>query len=357
MKLKIFTLFFFSAIIALGLSCRKAELLQPEPAKIIQLTVTGASDVALEYLYKDSIIATPPVGGINVKTLLAVKDQNAIFKVRKKGTSEILLTKTITAVPFDQNISFFYDGTKVYNNAISLVVKGFALSGEIEFLLDGKLLSSGTSIINNTFFILIDKGTTREITIRKKGTTEILFTKTIESEIARQNIDFFFDGTKIANNVKLTPPANPANMTISAKFETIFAPQFKNVDVDIVFYTKPTSATITTAGTKVIPELRLTLPKDGSFNSIELPPLPGPNYIYSFDIFEAGTNNVPYNTTASPFVNAAFPFKQNEGRYGSISFEANTSKLFIIKDTKNLGATTRSTYFSGAITDLSQYFK
>ncbi|MDQ0640318.1 hypothetical protein QF042_003883 [Pedobacter sp. W3I1] len=157
MKLKTFALFFFSAIITLGLSCRKAELLQPEPAKIIQLTVTGTSDVALENLYKDSIIATPPVGGINIKTFLSVKDQNATLKVRKQGTSEILLTKTITTVPFDQNISFFYDGTKVYNNAISLVVKGFALSSEIEFLLDGKLLSSGTSTINNTFFILIDK--------------------------------------------------------------------------------------------------------------------------------------------------------------------------------------------------------
>lgn len=357
MKLKIFTIFFFSALIALSLSCRKAELLQPEQPKVIQLSITGASDVALEYLYKDSIIATPPVGSINVKTLLSVKDQSAILKVRKKGSTEILLTKTITAVPFDQNISLFYDGTKIYNSAISLVVKGFVVSGEIEFLLDGNLLSSGTSIVNNTFFILIDKGTTREVTIRKKGTTEILFTKTIQSEIARQNIDFFFDGTKIADNVKLTPPANPANMMISAKFETIFAPQFKNVDVDIVFYTKPTSAAITTAGTKVTPELRLTLKKDGSFNSIELPPLPGANYIYSFDVFEAGTNNVPYTTTASPFVNAAFPFKQNEGRYGSISFEANSSKLFIIKDTKNLAGATKSTYFSGAITDLSQYFK
>ncbi len=357
MKLKFFTLFFFSAVVTLSLSCRKAELLQPDPAKIIQLNITGASDVALEYLYKDSIIATPPVGSINVKTLLSVKGENATLKVRKKGTSEILLTKTITAIPFDQNISLFYDGTKIYNSAISLIVKGFALSGEIEFLLDGKLLSSGTSIINSNFFILIDKGTSREITIRKKGTTEILFTKTIESEIARQNIDFFFDGTKITNNVKLTPPANPANMMISAKFETIFAPQFKNVDVDIVFYTKPKSATITTAGTKVTPELRLTLKKDGSFNSIELPALPGPDYIYSFDVFESGTNNVPYTTTASPFVNAAFPFKQNEGRYGAINFEANASKLFIIKDTKNLASTTRSTYFSGAITDLSEYFR
>ena len=360
MKLKIFTLFFFSAIIALGLSCRKAELLQPEPAKIIQLTVTGASDVALEYLYKDSIIATPPIGGINIKTLLSVKDQNATLKVRKKGTSEILLTKTITAVPFDQNINIFYDGTKIYDNSVSLGIKGYALSGELEFLLDGAVFLSGTGMVDKVSPILIDKGTTRKITVRRKGETAILLTKKIESTITRQNIGFFFDGMKIVDNVKLTPPANPANMMISAKFETIFAPQFKNVDVDIVFYTRLkvlSTASYATAGTKVMPELRVTLLKDGSFSQVELPPLPDANYIYSFDIVEKGTNTVPYTTTSAPFVLAAFPFKQNEGRYGEINFEAGKSKLFVINDTKNVLATTRSTYFSGKTTDLSAYFQ
>jgi hypothetical protein len=359
MKLKIFTLFFFPALIALSLSCRKAELLQPEPAKIIQLTVTGASDVALEYLYKDSIIAAPPIGGINVKTLLSVNDQNATLKVRKKGTSEILLTKTITAVPFDQNISIFYDGTKIYNNSVSLGIKGYALSGELEFLLDGNVFLSGTGIVNKVSPILIDKGTTREITVRKKGETAILFTQTIESATTHQNIGFFFDGIKIVDNVKLTPPANPANMMISAKFETTFAPQFKNVDVDIVFYTRLkvlSTVSYAIAGTKVMPEVRVTLLKDGSFNQIELPPLPDAGYIYSFDIVEKGTNTVPYTTTSAPFVLAAFPFKPNEGRYGEITFETGKSKLLVINDTKNVLATTRSTYFSGKITDLSEYF-
>jgi len=360
MKLKIFTLFLLSAIAALSLSCRKAELLQPEPVKIIQLNVTGASNVELEYLYKDSVIASPPAGGINVKTLLTVKDQQATLKVRKKGSTEILLTKTITAVPFDQNISIFYDGTKIYNTSVSLGIKGYALSGELEFLVDGNVFLSGTGKVDNLSPILIDKGTTREITVRKKGETTILLTKTIESATPRQNINFFFDGIKIADNVKLDPPLNPANMAIKAKFETVFLPQFKNVDVDLVFYTrlKPLStAAYATAGTKVLPELRFTLLKDGSFNQIELPPLPDASYIYSFDIVEKGTNTVPYTTTSAPFVLATFPFKLNEGRYGEIIFEAGKSKLFVINDTKNALANTRSTYFSGKITDLSQYFQ
>lgn len=60
---------------------------------------------------------------------------------------------------------------------------------------------------------------------------------------------------------------------------------------------------------------------------------------------------------ANLYVSATFPFKQNEGRFGSISFEANASKLLIIKDARNQLAATRSTYFSGTITDLSQYFR
>jgi hypothetical protein len=364
MKLKIFTLFLLSAVVTLSLSCRKAELLQPEPAKIIQLSISGTTSVELEYLYKDSIIATPPAGGISLKTLLAVKDQNAVLKIRKKGTSEILLTRTIMATPFDQNISLFYDGTKIYNNAISLRLKGYALSGELEFLLDGTVFSSGNGAIDKLSSVLIDKGTTREITVRKKGETAILLTKTIESATAQQNIGFFFDGIKIVDNVKVDPPVNPANMMLTAKFETTFPNQFKNVDVDLVFYTRLKTASNTTAGTKVTPELRFTLPKSGSFNSIELPPLPGPNYIYSFDIVEKGTNTEPY-TPGTPLVLNGYTLKPNEGRItaafaeNGINFEAGKSKLFVIADARTAVTTpTRSIYVSGGrLTDLSQYFQ
>jgi len=364
MKLKIFTFFFLSAIVALSLSCRKAELLQPEPAKVIQLNITGATNVELEYLYRDSIIATPPAGGISLKTLLSVKDQDNVLKVRKKGASEILLTRTITATPFDQNISIFYDGTKIYNNAISLEIKGYALSGELEFLLDGNIISSETGKVNKLLSILIDKGTTREIQIRKKGETAILLAKTIESTIPRQNIGYLFDGTKIVDNVKLDPPKNPINMMVSAKFETSFPNQFKNVDVDLIFYTRLKTASNTTVGTKVMPELRFTLPKNGSFNSIELPPLPGPEYIYSFDILEKGTNSDPYTPT-SPLVPSGFTLKANEGRITSafasdgFNFQAGASKLFLITDAKTtVTSPTRSIYVSGGkLTDLSQYFQ
>ncbi|WP_316804278.1 hypothetical protein [Pedobacter nototheniae] len=356
MKQRTFTLLFLAFFTTLSISCTKEVLLQAEPVKVVQLTITGNTTVDLEYLYKDSVIATTKAGtgGINVKTLLSVKNQTAPVQIRKKGSTDILLSKVVTASPFDQNINIYYDGDKIYNNSVSVQVKGYALSGELEFLLDGNLLFSATAAVNNTVSVLIDNGTTREIQVRKKGETTLLFVKKIESSIKQQNLLFFFDGTKIVDNVKLEPPVNPANMMVSAKFETTFAQYFKMVDVELVLYQKNLS---TNVATKPNPEIRFTLPKDGSFNSIELPPLPAGNYIYSFDIVEKGTNNVPYTTTAAPFIAAAYPFKPNDGKYGLLNFEAGKSKLFIIKDSKTQLLVPKGSYLSGIATDLSQYFQ
>lgn len=371
MKLKNHILLVLFAVIGLSLSCSKTELLSPEPLKIVKLKILGTSEVDLEYLYKDSVIAESKIinsNGINITTLITLKDEDGDLKVRKKGTSEILLTKTIASAPFDQNINIYYDGNKIYDNTISLGIKGFALSGELEFLLDGNVFLSSTGELNKVSSILIDKGTTREISIRKKGETAILLSKTIESATARQNIVYFFDGTKIVDNVKLDPPVNPSNMMISARFETIFPNQFKGVDVDLVFYTRLLSAGNTSVGTKVTPEIRFTLLKNGSFNSIELPPLPGPEYIYSFDIYEKGTNIEPYNP-GSPLTITGYVIKPNEGRvtsayvnydYSRINFQAGKSKLLIITDSKTAAivAGTKSIYVSGGVvTDLSKYFQ
>ncbi|MBE9602690.1 hypothetical protein [Pedobacter sp. MC2016-24] len=371
MKLKKYIHLLMLAVIGLSLSCSKAELLSPEPLKLVQLNIIGTSEVDLEYLYKDSVIAESKImnsNGINLSRIITINDQEGDLKIRKKGTSEILLTKAIAAAPFEQNINIYYDGNKIYNNTISLGIKGFALSGELEFLIDGVVFSSNSGAVDKVSTILIDKGTTREISIRKKGGTAVLLTKTIESTTARQNIVYFFDGTKIVDNVKLDPPVNPSNMMISARFETTFPNQFKGVDVDLVFYTRLLSSANTVVGTKITPEIRFTLPKDGSFNAIELPPLPGPEYIYSFDIYEKGTNIEPYNP-GSPLTLTGYTIKPNEGRVTSayvnyaedrINFEAGKSKLMIITDSRTLAvvAGTRSVFISGGkVNDLSKYFQ
>ena len=351
----------FSAIMLLSLSlgCSKQELAQPDPGKVIKLLIIGASTEDLEFIYNDKIVAaTLRPGQLSLEALLQVKESGPDLQVRKKGSAEILQQTKLAPVPYNQQVSIYYDGTKLYNGSTALTIKGYAISGELEFLMGSTVLYTGTGVINTTspINIPIDKGTTREVTIRKKGETTVLATKTISSD-AKQSLNFFFDGVNLVNNVKLELPANPANMFVSAKFETIFPLYFKNVDVDLVFFVKNTAS-----GTvmKTSPEIRLTIPT-GQFSKIELPPLPGPSpqYVYSFDIYEKGTNTVPYTTTTAPFINALFPFKQNEGLYGgTIAFEANKSMLLLIKDSRTLKTTLpRNSYLSGSIDDLSQYFQ
>lgn len=347
-------------LLSLALGCSKQELAEPDPSKVIQLTVTGASAAKLEFIFNDKVVAsTNTPGQVYIKTLLPISGQEADIQIRKAGTTEILQHKKLTAVPYNQEFSIYYDGTKLFDTSAAITIKGYAVSGELEFLLDGNVVYSGTGIINtsnNPILIPIDKGTTREVAIRQKGEIAILGTKTITSD-PKQSINFFFDGTNLVNNVKLDAPVNPANMLISAKFESVFPMYFKNVDVDLVFYIRNTTAN---TNAKANPEIRFTIPK-GQFAKIELPALPGPSpeYVYSFDIYEKGTTAIPYNSTSAPFITNGFPLKQNEGYSGStISFEAGKSMLVLIKDARTLKtAAPRATYLSGIITDLSQYFQ
>jgi len=347
-------------LLSLSLGCTKQELAQPDQEKVIKLSIIGTSTDILEFIYNDKVVANNAnTGGFSIQALLPVKDENSTIQVRKKGTVAILKTEKLLPAPFNQQMSIYYDGTKLYDGYTSLAIKGYALSGELEFLLGETILASGTGVINTTnnpSQIPIDKGTTREVIVRKKGETTILATKTITSA-PTQSLTFFFDGTNLVNNVQLEAPVNPANMLVSAKFETNFAAYFKNVDVDLVFYIRNTTAG---TNTKASPEIRFTIP-NGQFSKIELPPLPGPSpeYVYSFDIYEKGTTTVPYTTTVAPFILATFPFKQNEGQLGgTIAFEPGKSMMLLIKDTKSLKTTLpRATAITGVITDLSQYFQ
>lgn len=351
-------------LVAFFTACNKKELANPEQGKVVKLSINGSSTEPLEFIYKDEVIAaTKNVGNITMDVLLSVSGQDAEVKIRKKGSTEILQSKPITNAPYSQHINVYYDGTQLYENAVSLLVKGYAISGELEFLVDGKLLSGGSTRIENRLTILMDKNGTREFSIRKKGETAVLFTKTISASPEQQSLVFLFDGTNIVDNVALTPPTNPQNMMISARFQTTFPLQFKNVDIDLVFYTRLRSAATTAVGTKVVPELRFRLPKDGSFQNLELAPLPAPGYIYSFDIVESGTTLDPY-ISGTPLVLNGYSIKPNEGRATSqyatdpIIFEAGKSKLLVITDQRTLAPTNKAIYISGGkTTDLSEYFQ
>lgn len=358
MKHNIFILFFCSAFLALIISCGKQEVSQPDTYKVVKLQIRGTSEVDLEYLYKDSVIATSLISSgknISIDSRLLLKDEGASFQIRKKGSTEILQSKQLASSPYVQNFNVFYDGTKVYDSSVNFWFKGYVLSGELEFLLDGNVIYTKGAAVDYRYTTLMDKGNNKVLEVRKKGQTGILLTKTIDANSAQQDIRFFFDGTSIIDKLTLDPPSDPRNMKVTAKFETKYPTLFKNVDVDVIFYTYQQSTKI---ATKMVPEVKFTLSKDGTLSSIELPPLPGPGYNYTFDIFEKGTTNVPYSSLVSPLIVNGFPFKANDGKNGALFFEAGKSKLFNLKDKSFVVATpSRNSLLSGEFEDLSSYFQ
>lgn len=348
-------------------SCEKGELLQAKPTKVVKLIIDGSTTEDLEFVYKDSVIAESKgeSGGrkFYITALLKITSEEAEVKVRKKGSVSIIKTQPIKSLPFDQTISIYYDGTKIYNGAVDYQIKGYAISGELEFLLDGQVIASGSGEIENNISFGIDKNSTRKIEVRIKGGTAILATKTISNSPAKQTLRFLFDGSKIVDNIQLNPPLNPSNMAINAKFETTLPNLFNGKDVDLVFYTKNYQTEVVT---KVTPELRFTLPVNGKFASFELPPLPDNTSFYTYDIYEKGTNNVPYDLSKlSPIFPIHYP---NVGQNGQLFFgerngvsifhDPGTSKLLLIKDVEsNVFSPDQGTMFYGEMKDLSKYFQ
>ena len=357
MKHLLYTLFIVSTALLLT-SCAKQEVFTTPP-RIVKVIINGKTLEDIDYIYRDSVVGSSKAGpgGINVTMLLALGGNNDSISIVKRSTSDTLPRRLIIApAPYEQVMTIYYDGTYMYDSMVPVQLKGYSLSGQLECKLDGKVLYTGTGAVNTTLEIPINKNGPRTVQLFKAGNTTPLLSQAVEPSRSGQKINFFFDGTKIVENIKLTPPSNPANMMITAQFQTVLPQFFTNVDVDLVFYVKNTA---TSVATKANPEIRFTLPVDGSLRSIELPALPATTgYVYSFDIFEKGTNNVPYNKTVPGFITGTFLFQENAGRYGDFNLEAGTSKLWQIVDKKNLRATApKGTYMSGIINDLSTYFQ
>lgn len=336
-------------------------MLNENTAHIVRLTLQGNSPDSLEYIVDNKVLATVG-GGFNTQTIVGFNDEQKELQIRNKNSGAIVQTKAIAVAPFDQTITLYYDGTQAYDKVVRLLVKGYALSAELEFVVGGKVIHTGTGRIErDNVEVLMKENGSREIEIRKKGETTILFSKTISGTPDKQTLNFFFDGTSVVDNVVLRPPANPANMLISAKFQSLYGTlgYYLGADIDLIFYERNT---VTGVATKITPEIRFTLPANGNFNEIELPPLPQiSDVVYSCDIVEKGTNILPYTAAATvpPFIPASLPYQPNVGRLGNpIIFEAGKSKLMVIGDSKFSKTTVpRSTSYGITVTDLSQYFK
>lgn len=358
---KILYSFIITACFAILISaCKKAEPLERTSTQIVKVQITGSTTKDLEFIFKDSVIASGSANGSNFvsSVLLNIAGQDAEIKVREKGASVILDTWTVSSA-FDQTFSIFYDGHAVYDGAVAYQIKGYAMTGELEFLLDGNVVAEGSLKIDQTFNLPINKDVARELQVRVKGTTTLLITKQIlASPATGQSMKFFFDGTNIVDNVALSPPLNPVNMSITGQFKSVGSTgTFKGGDVDLVFYIRNEAGIITIPN----PITRITMPANGAFVTFELPPLPNQESFYTYDICEVGSDALPYTNFPVP---ALYPPKLNKGKYGQMKFgdkyfEAGGSKLLLMQDAatiKTSPVAERARYVYGKITDLSEYF-
>lgn len=337
------------------LSCKKQELAEIKIPKVMLLSIQGTKGVkdTLEFVKNNIVIAQ--VGNENQSFLTSVKvsaDKNPEIIVRRKGRAEILATRTLSPDSVKQTISCYYDGEKVYGNSIKLKVKGYAITGTLELLLDGKVIGSGTGAeLTKTLDLGVDDGKNRQVQIRKKDENTPLLTKEIVANELTQSLVFYYDGTKIFDKIDAGVPVNPANMLLSVKFTSKYDALFRAPADLMILKGKDGEDVYTPIGV-------IELSSDGSFSkAIELPSLASePRYTYSVKIVKRGTaDELPYDLT-----NTATPLKPGAGRL-RLNYTAGSSSILVITDevtqTTTGSPARRGTQISLITTDIGQYFK
>jgi len=375
MKINTYYLFFV-ALLALALNaCKKQEILHDTPPNIVNLTLNGISTKNLEFVFRDEVIARWDITGgkrdLSVMLDLA-GDTDGEIQVREMGSTDILTTRTITTSPFEQNLSIYYDNGEIYSDMVFYNVKGYVQSGDLEFVVDDKVLAEVSFAVDMRLDILLNEGENKELQVRVKGETEPRMTIPIDVNQTGGDIRFFFDGTEMIEDLpELTPPSDPANMAINAQFNPIWPgslpPTFSgDAEVDLVFFVR--SSATNNSGTVTNPGIRITVPTDGTFVAFELPPLPDDQSVYTFDIYRKGTDITPYSNFAQE---ALFPPELSKGRYGSMDlknghndsrryFEAGSSQLLLLTvgSSTKVAPVPRARFVYGTVNqNLAQYFQ
>ncbi|TBO44399.1 hypothetical protein [Pedobacter kyonggii] len=369
MKLNTFTFLYIACLALFMTACKKQEPLIADATKVVKLQINGSTATEIEFLYNGKIILTQPANNAGfVQTVqLPITGQDDEIQIREKGSANVIATRKVKPSPYNQTL--IYEGGKIYDRLVNLRIKGYATSGELEFVMDGKILGEGSMAIDQSYQIYLNEGDKKELQVRLKGETNVLAKRNIDATTDEQRLSFFFDGTSIFDQIPtLTPPKNPNNMSVTATFSSLYTaagsvPMFTGqAEVDIVFFM--------TDGSDVVrpdPEIRITVPTDGKFVTFELPPLPNGLY-YTYDIYKKGSTELPYKDFDLTGGNVAL----NEGRLGQMSFgsfmdpyyfKAGSSKLILLQDEAqgfNSFPPNYSDYFNvvwGRSQDLSEYFQ
>lgn len=363
-------IFILGLSILLFSACSKGELVGGDYPEIVSVNISMTSSLTLEALYKGESL-----GSIGSQTLLLdIEGESEELIIRELESKKVILTKEILPTPEQQYITIYYDGDKVYDSYVRYEISGYALSGTLEIVLDGNVITQGTAKIDEALSIYFNEGDAKELEIRVQGESEALITRTIDKSYDGKPLRFFYDGTTVIDKLpELVPPSTPENMSVTAQFNpdlTGTATFNGDSEVDFVFYIR--SKALDNNGDVTGPVKRITVPTDGTFFTFELTPLPGDpmydDYVYTFDICKKGSDEMPYSNFIA---STAYSDKatQSKGFYGKFDTKESINPIYFTAGSHMLllgpnaarNTTTKRPYdrviYGKTIQNLSKYFE
>lgn len=363
MKKNIQYLVFIGLTFGLFLSgCKREELAEHYASQIINLKIKGTTLLTepLEFVKNGVVFAETMSNSAEyeVSAKISIAGPMAEIQLRRKSDKQVIATKTVTNKLFNQELTCYYDGKQVYDALVKIEFKGYSGGNELEFMLDGVLLGSGTGTEFPSLTVVLNKENKRQIQIRKKGDSKILLDYVVLAEVPLQKLVFYYDGTQLLDKIELATPENKANMLVSVSYKSNVA--VFSGPADLVFYKGSMYDNVNFYSPT---EFRIPLNSDGSFSkNFELPALSlediEAKLKYGFKLVKRGTLvDLPYDIT-----NELKPILPLSGFYvNPIEFTAGGAMILVISDSKTVKTTglpsSRGTLFGVNSTDISAFFK
>lgn len=235
--------------------------------------------------------------------------------------------------------------------AVKLRLRGFATKDTLEFVSGDTVLL--TAIPDNGFdqvFLLVVKEKTRQLQIRKKGTTAVIESLGIQAAPFDQEKKIYYDGVKVSDNIELTPVKDAHNGGMRLMFTTDYR-YFYGGPVDIeIFHRRIDMSTFEYSDSSVKMLRNVT----GSFGEfIELPEVISTDQLwesYVFKVYKAGTTELPY-TEGADYSSMYDPYNN----YGDLPLAVGKSELLVISPYYNDGGAALGDGY--AVQDLGVYFR
>lgn len=308
-------------------ACQKGEMFSPSAPAVVEVSFAGSTTVPLEFIYNNVVVDSTrgPLNGLPAPFKLNVTVGDQKVAVREKGKTAILKTYDVQKGSFKQEFGIFYDDGKIYDAGISYSLQILSKKDGLDFYLDGKLIHQnlypGATL--QELKIPIEKEQKRELTVKKNGAEAVLVSRMITIADDSAALKFYFDGEQLTERLKLPALKNPKGMLLTFQlFPDVEFGQtaFLGGDVDIVFYLRDQ---ITEEVENLQPELRVTVPADQQFVSVELPPLPD-GKLYTCDVLKKGTREIAYQSTVP-----GYTARPGLGKHGVLLFSTGDIVYFL----------------------------